>query len=325
MNVLEVQGLQTYFFTKAGVVKAVDGVDFNLAEGRVLGLVGESGSGKSVTGFSVVRLIEEPGRIVGGRILFRGQDLAQLTANEMRAIRGNRIAMIFQDPLMTLNPVLRIDTQMVEAVQSHHKVSHRAALSRSAQVLARVGITSPRERLSAYPHQFSGGMRQRVAIAIALLNEPDLIIADEPTTALDVTIQSQILSEVQALTRDLGTSLIWITHDLAVVAAMADEIAVMYAGRIVENGPTDQVLRQARHPYTQGLLGSIPGHGQRGRPLQQIPGMAPNMALLPPGCAFAPRCTRVSEACSSQAPGPTSLGDGRSVRCHHPIAVGSQP
>lgn len=325
MKVLEVQQLQTHFFTAAGVVKAVDGVDFSLEKGQVLGLVGESGSGKSVTGFSVLRLIDEPGRIVGGRILFCGQDLAELSMSDMRAIRGNRIAMIFQDPLMTLNPVLRIDTQMVEAVQAHHRVSRRAALARSAEVLGRVGITAARERLAAYPHQFSGGMRQRVAIAIALLNEPDLIIADEPTTALDVTIQSQILSEVQTLTRESGTSLIWITHDLAVVAGMADQIAVMYAGRIVETGPTDQVLAQPSHPYTLGLLGSIPGQGQRGQPLLQIPGMAPNMAQLPAGCAFAPRCASSSATCLSQSPNSTPIDEGRSVRCHHPHPIGSRP
>jgi peptide/nickel transport system ATP-binding protein len=321
MNVLEVKQLQTHFMTRQGVVKAVDGVDFALEAGRVLGLVGESGSGKSVTGFSILRLLDAPGQVVGGQVLFQGQDLAELSEREMRGIRGNRIAMIFQDPLMTLNPVLRIDTQMVEAVQAHHRVSRQAALARAAEALTKVGIPSAHERLSAYPHQFSGGMRQRVAIAIALLNEPDLIIADEPTTALDVTIQSQILSEVQALARDTGTALIWITHDLAVVSGMADDIAVMYAGRIVESGPTAEVLRAPRHPYTQGLLGSIPGHGQRGQALQQIPGMAPNMAQLPPGCAFAPRCAHADAKCREQAPAPEAGRDGRVFRCHHPREV----
>ncbi len=321
MNVLEVKQLQTHFMTRQGVVKAVDGVDFALEAGRVLGLVGESGSGKSVTGFSILRLLDAPGQVVGGQVLFQGQDLAELSEREMRGIRGNRIAMIFQDPLMTLNPVLRIDTQMVEAVQAHHRVSRQAALARAAEALTKVGIPSAHERLSAYPHQFSGGMRQRVAIAIALLNEPDLIIADEPTTALDVTIQSQILSEVQALARDTGTALIWITHDLAVVSGMADDIAVMYAGRIVESGPTAEVLRAPRHPYTQGLLGSIPGHGQRGQALQQIPGMAPNMAQLPPGCAFAPRCAHADAKCREQAPAPEADRDGRVFRCHHPREV----
>jgi peptide/nickel transport system ATP-binding protein len=325
MKVLEVSQLQTHFFTRQGVVKAVDGVDFSLDQGQVLGLVGESGSGKSVTGFSILRLIDAPGKVVGGRILFHGQDLAELPESAMRSIRGNRIAMIFQDPLMTLNPVLRIDTQMVEAVQSHHRVSRKAALARAAEALTRVGIPSARERLTAYPHQFSGGMRQRVAIAIALLNEPDLIIADEPTTALDVTIQSQILSEVQVLTRDTGTALIWITHDLAVVSGMADEVAVMYAGRIVESGPTADVLKHPKHPYTHGLLGSIPGHGQRGQRLQQIPGMAPNMAHLPAGCAFAPRCAQASDLCRSQSPKLQIIDVQRVLRCHHPVHAQELP
>ncbi len=325
MNVLEVSGLQTHFMTRHGVVKAVDGVDFRLAEGEVLGLVGESGSGKSVTGFSILRLVDPPGRVVGGRILFRGQDLAALSPAEMRAIRGDRIAMVFQDPLMTLNPVLRIDTQMVEAVQSHHRVSRRAARLRAAEVLQRVGIPSARERLTAYPHQFSGGMRQRVALAIALINEPDLIVADEPTTALDVTIQSQILSEVQALSRDSGTALLWITHDLAVVAGLADRVAVMYAGRIVETGPTQEVLATPAHPYTEGLLGSIPGQGRRGATLAQIPGMAPDMSRLPPGCVFAPRCPRASPACAQAAPPPQRLAEGRTVRCLHPALPEAAP
>lgn len=319
MSVLEVRNLQTHFFTDAGVVKAVDGVDFTLNEGEVLGLVGESGSGKSVTGFSILRLVDPPGRVVGGHILFRGQDLAQLPESEMRRLRGNRIAMIFQDPMMTLNPVLRIDTQMIEAVRAHDKVSAKAARDRAIAALGKVGIPSPAERLDAYPHQFSGGMRQRVAIAIALLNGPDLIVADEPTTALDVTIQSQILAEIQDLARDTGTALIWITHDLAVVAGLADRVAVMYAGRIVETGQTDAVLTAPGHPYSAGLLGSIPGHGQRGQRLTQIPGMAPNMAKLPQGCAFAPRCFNASDLCRSTAPGIEEIDAGRALRCHHPL------
>ncbi|TVP70240.1 MAG: ABC transporter ATP-binding protein [Rhodobacteraceae bacterium] len=319
MSILDVRDLQTHFFTDAGVVKAVDGVSFSLSAGEVLGLVGESGSGKSVTGFSILRLVDAPGRVVGGQINFKGQDLAKLSDREMRALRGNRIAMIFQDPMMTLNPVLRIETQMVEAVRAHDRVSHKAARDRAISALAKVGIPSPTERLAAYPHQFSGGMRQRVAIAIALLNGPDLIVADEPTTALDVTIQSQILAEVQQLARETGTALIWITHDLAVVAGLADNISVMYAGRIVESGPTDAVLTAPAHPYTQGLLGSIPGHGRRGERLTQIPGMAPNMARLPDGCAFAPRCARVSDTCRSSAPEITTFDGRRSLRCFHPL------
>jgi peptide/nickel transport system ATP-binding protein len=285
----------------------------------VLGLVGESGSGKSVTGFSILRLVDPPGRVTGGHILFRGQDLAALPDREMRRLRGSRIAMIFQDPMMTLNPVLRIDTQMIEAVQAHERVSGRAARARAIQALGRVGIPSPAERLTAYPHQFSGGMRQRVAIAIALLNGPDLIIADEPTTALDVTIQSQILAEVQELARDTGTALIWITHDLAVVAGLADRIAVMYAGRIVETGAASAILTAPAHPYTAGLLGSIPGHGRRGERLTQIPGMAPNMAHLPEGCAFAPRCPRAAEPCRAAAPGVEEIGPGHALRCFRPL------
>jgi peptide/nickel transport system ATP-binding protein len=322
MSVLEIRDLQTHFFTEDHVVKAVDGVSLSVDAGEVLGLVGESGSGKSVTGFSILRLVDPPGRVVGGEILFKGQDLAQLSNREMRALRGNRIAMIFQDPMMTLNPVLRIETQMIEAVRAHERISHAAARDRAITTLAKVGIPSPAERLSAYPHQFSGGMRQRVAIAIALLNGPDLIVADEPTTALDVTIQSQILAEVQELARDTGTALIWITHDLAVVAGLADKISVMYAGKIVESGPTDDVLARPHHPYTAGLLGSIPGHGRRGERLTQIPGMAPNMARLPDGCAFAPRCSHASDLCRMSAPDLTQTSAAQSYRCHHPIAAG---
>ena len=324
MNVLDVKNLQVHFFTEGGVVKAVDGVDFALGEGEVLGLVGESGSGKTVTGFSILRLVDPPGRLVGGQILFKGQDLAQLSDREMRSLRGNRIAMVFQDPMMTLNPVLRIDTQMIEAVRAHERVSANAARARAIEALSKVGIPSPEERLNAYPHQFSGGMRQRVAIAIALLNGPDLIVADEPTTALDVTIQSQILAEVQELARDTGTSLIWITHDLAVVAGLADHVAVMYAGRIVETGPTDTVLNTPLHPYTEGLLGSIPGHGKRGAPLVQIPGMAPSMTNLPAGCAFAPRCSYAAGACLDTRPEITIPDLARSLRCHHPLASGAR-
>ncbi|MFN6999139.1 MAG: ABC transporter ATP-binding protein, partial [Elioraea tepidiphila] len=252
---LEVRGLRTHFFTRAGVVKAVDDVSFSVGRGRVLGLVGESGSGKSVTGFSIIGLVDAPGRIVAGEILFQGRDLTRLSEEEMRQLRGNRIAMIFQDPMMTLNPVLRIDTQMIETVQAHAKVSREEARSRARDALGMVGIPSPEERLASYPHQFSGGMRQRVAIAIALLHRPDLIIADEPTTALDVTIQGQILAEVQKLAAETGTSLIWITHDLSVVAGLADEIAVMYAGKVVEHGEVSAVLDSPLHPYTAGLIG----------------------------------------------------------------------
>lgn len=317
--VLEVRGLKTHFFTEAGVVKAVDGVDFSLQPGEVLGLVGESGSGKSITGFSILGLIDPPGRIVEGEILFRGENIVGWSEYQMQGLRGSKIAMIFQDPMMTLNPVLRIDTQMIETVLAHEKVGERAARDRCVRALARVGIPSPEERLKSYPHQFSGGMRQRVAIAIALLHEPDLIVADEPTTALDVTIQSQILSEMQELAAESGTALIWITHDLAVVAGLADRLAVMYAGRIVEVGRTSEVLAAPSHPYTKGLIGSIPSHSHRGEPLTQIRGMAPSLGNLPSGCAFAPRCDYATDHCSA-APPEITARQGRALRCYHPLA-----
>ena len=315
---LVVENLHTHFFSRAGVVKAVDGVSFSVAKGEILGLVGESGSGKSVTGFSIMGLIDQPGRIVQGRIVHGGQDLTTLDGEGLRRIRGNRIAMIFQDPMMTLNPVLRVDTQMVEAVLAHQQVDRATALEMSREALEQVGIPAPERRLKAYPHELSGGMRQRVAIAIAFLNKPDLIIADEPTTALDVTIQAQILFEAQKLCRETGTALIWITHDLAVVAALADRIAVMYAGRIVETGTTDDVIDRPLHPYTEGLLGSVPSHNQRGRRLTQIPGMTPSLLNLPAGCAFRTRCSYADDACLAE-PEITSPAEGRQVRCFHPL------
>ncbi len=317
---LRVEGLRTWFYTKAGVVKAVDDVSFDVARGEVLGLVGESGSGKSMTGYSIVGLIDPPGRVVEGRILLKGKDLRGLSAEAMRQLRGNRIAMVFQDPMMTLNPVLRIDTQMTETVLAHERVSRGAALERAREALARVGIPSPDERLRAYPHQFSGGMRQRVAIAIALLNRPDLIIADEPTTALDVTIQGQILFQMQSLVRESGAALIWITHDLSVVAGLADRVCVMYAGRVVESGPVAEVLDAPRHPYTVGLLESVPSRNRRGERLRQIPGMTPSALALPPGCAFAERCGRAGGQCGTP-PEMTVLSPRRAVRCHYPVQV----
>ena len=315
---LRVENLRTHFFTRQGVVKAVEDVSFSVAPGKILGLVGESGSGKSMTGFSIMGLVDPPGRVVAGHILLGGTDLRTLAPEAMRRVRGKRIAMIFQDPMMTLNPVLRVDTQMIEAIRAHADVSHRAALERARDALARVGIASPGERLSAYPHQFSGGMRQRVAIAIALLNKPDLIIADEPTTALDVTIQGQILFEMQKLARESGTALIWITHDLSVIAGLADEVCVMYAGRIVEHGSVDQVLDAPLHPYTHGLIDSVPSRGRRGEPLRQIPGMTPPLLALAPGCAFRERCTRADSACREN-PALSSPVAGRQVRCFHPL------
>jgi peptide/nickel transport system ATP-binding protein len=326
-TLLEVEGLRTHFFTKAGVVRAVDGVSFTVDRGEVLGLVGESGSGKSMTGYSIMGLVDPPGRIVAGHLRLAGRDLRALSEEALRQLRGNRVAMIFQDPMMTLNPVLRIDAQMVEAVLAHRKVGRAAARELARAALAKVGIPSPDERLAAYPHQFSGGMRQRVAIAIALLNDPDLVIADEPTTALDVTIQGQILFEMQKLVRESGAALIWITHDLSVIAGLADRVCVMYAGRVVEQGSVADVLSRPRHPYTRGLLDSVPAMSPRGARLAQIPGMAPSPLALPAGCAFRDRCGRATEAClempEMRPAGETA--DGRTVRCHHPLPAGRAP
>ncbi len=314
---LEVRDLATEFATREGTVRAVDGVSFTLERGQILGLVGESGSGKSVTGFSILGLIDPPGRVARGSVRFAGQELVGRPERELRTLRGRRIAMIFQDPMMTLNPVLSVETQMVETVLAHERVTRAAARARAAEALERVGIASPEERLRQYPHQFSGGMRQRVAIAIALLHRPELIIADEPTTALDVTVQGQILAQMQALVRETGSALMWITHDLAVVAGLAQRVAVMYAGRIVEQGPVDAVLDAPWHPYTRGLLDSVPANNARGVPLRQIAGMTPLPGRLPAGCAFRPRCPRADERCGT--PPPEVARPGRSALCHHPL------
>lgn len=316
--VLELKHLRTSFKSDDGTFyPAVNDVSLRLERGRILGLVGESGSGKSVTGFSVMGLIDPPGRVENGEIFFMGEDLRFFTPRQMRALQGNRLAMIFQDPMMTLNPVLRIDVQMIEAIRAHERISKKAARERAISTLALMGIPSPDERIKQYPHQMSGGMRQRVAIAIAMLHQPDLIIADEPTTALDVTIQAQILSEVQKRVREQGTSLIWITHDLSVVAGLADEIAVMYAGRIVEQGPVDTVLDHPAHPYTEGLIASLPANNQRGERLYQIPGMTPSIKNIPEGCAFKLRCPFAQALCDTDPP-MLKWRNGVQVRCHFP-------
>ncbi len=315
---LKVENLHTHFFTQKGVVKAVDGVSFEVARGEVLGLVGESGSGKTITGFSILDLVDPPGRVTAGRILFQGRDIVGLPSQEMRSLRGRRIAMIFQDPMMTLNPVLSIETQMVETILAHEKVSRKEARARSRDALGMVGIPSPDERLASYPHQFSGGMRQRAAIAIALLHRPELIIADEPTTALDVTIQSQILAQMQGLTKQLGMALLWISHDLGVVAGLAHRVAVMYAGRIVEIGPTDDVLDHPTHPYTIGLLQSVPANVPRGAPLLAIPGMAPPPLQRPSGCPFRERCAFATAICETEPP--LDAAGAVAWRCFHPQA-----
>jgi peptide/nickel transport system ATP-binding protein len=301
----------------------VNDVSFSIAKGEILGLVGESGSGKSMTAYSIMGLLDPPARVTAGEILLTDRDrstwdLARLDARTLRSLRGNRIAMVFQDPSTALNPVLRVDTQMIEALQAHASISKSAARERASAMLGRMGIAEPGARLQAYPHQLSGGMRQRVAIAIALLNRPDVIIADEPTTALDVSIQGQILAEIQALCREAGTALLWITHDLSVVAGLADRICVMYAGRIIESGSVEEVLIDPRHPYTAGLIASSPAHSSTVAP-QPIPGAPPSLATLPPGCAFAPRCTRATSACLSPQSN-TSSPTGREWRCIHPLS-----
>jgi len=315
--VLAVEHLRTEFATAAGVVRAVDDVSFTVARGQIMGLVGESGSGKSMTGYSIMALVDPPGRVMAGSIRLNGRELAGLSAQEMRKLRGERIAMIFQDPMMTLNPVLRIDTQMMEAVLAHHPVGKKRAREMARDGLARVGISAPDERLLAYPHQFSGGMRQRVAIAIALLNKPDLIICDEPTTALDVTTQNQILYEMQTLCRESGSALVWITHDLAVVAGLADTVAVMYAGQLVEQGTVREVLETPRHPYTRALIASAPSRNPRGQPLAQINGMAPSPLTAPSGCRFRDRCPRATEICAT--PPPLYEDGSHGWRCFHPV------
>ena len=314
---LAVEGLTTQFATRAGVVTPVDGVSFSVMPGQIMGLVGESGSGKSLTGYSIMGLIDPPGRIVKGSIRLGGQELFGRSQEQMRAIRGNRIAMIFQDPMATLNPVLRVDAQMIEAVLAHRRIGQAAARQLAAETLMQVGMPSPEDRLRAYPHQLSGGMRQRVAIAIALLNKPDLIICDEPTTALDVTIQGQILYEMQKLCRETGAALIWITHDLSVIAGLADTVSVMYAGRIVESGTAEQVLEHPRHPYSHALIASAPSRNVRGQPLRQIPGMTPSLLHLPSGCAFRERCERASDVCKTVPP--LEASSGRTLRCFHPV------
>ncbi|MBR9862546.1 MAG: ABC transporter ATP-binding protein [Rhodobacteraceae bacterium] len=315
--VLSVKDLKTHFFTRAGVVKAVDGVSFDLAEGEIMGLVGESGSGKTVTGFSLLGLVDAPGRIVSGSVRLKGTELTALTDSELRSRRGHDISMIFQDPIATLNPMLTIGQQMRMAIDAHERLSARAAESRAAELLTQVGIPSAKERLRAYPHEFSGGMRQRVAIAIALLHRPAVIVADEPTTALDVSIQAQILFQMRDLARETGTAMVWISHDLAVVSSLASKLAVMYAGRIVEQGPTATLLRDPRHPYTAGLIASLPAMAAPGTPLTQIPGTTPSLLSLPAGCPFAPRCDRATDLCKAD-PDMTHQ-DNRGWRCFHPV------
>ena len=314
-TLLNVTDLKTYFRTMDGVVKAVDGVDFSLKPGQTLGIVGESGCGKSVTSLSVMRLIDPPGWIAGGQMLFRGTDLARLSEKEMRRIRGDEISMIFQEPMTSLNPVFTVGNQVMEAIIEHRKVSKREALAQTVELFRMVGIPSPERRVKDYPHNMSGGMRQRVMIAMALALQPDLLIADEPTTALDVTIQAQILELIKDLRVKVNTAVMLITHDIGVVAEMADNVVVMYTGKVVEHGTVMQVLKTPKHPYTVGLLNSIPSLGQKGTRLNVIPGTVPSPLNLPRGCPFAPRCPHVMAICREELPPLKPLDDGSAARC----------
>ena len=321
MALLEVNDLVTEFHTEDGVARALDNVSFTLERGKVLGIVGESGSGKSVTAFSLMNLIDPPGRVASGEILFDGEELRGASVQRWSELRGTRMAMVFQDPMMSLNPVMKIGSQLAETVSIHTKATRAEVDERVFQALKRVGIPAPRERMKSYPHELSGGMRQRVAIANAIINNPDLIIADEPTTALDVTIQAQILYEMQNLARESGTALIWITHDISVVKDLADDLCVMYAGRIVEHGTVADVLDHPQHPYTRGLIDSLPSANERGARLRQIQGMTPSLLKMPAGCAFAPRCPHADAACEQQRPEvsrPRHDAPWHEVRCFHP-------
>jgi oligopeptide transport system ATP-binding protein len=321
---LEVRGLKTHFHTAEGVVHAVNDISYTLAEGETLGIVGESGSGKSVSVLSIMQLIPEPpGEIAGGEALFQGRDLLTMKPEEIRDIRGNRISMIFQDPMTSLNPVLTIGEQVGEALQQHLGMGPREARRRTVELLELVGIPMPEQRVDQYPHQFSGGMRQRVMIAMGLSCDPELLIADEPTTALDVTIQAQIVELVKHLQDDIGMSVIWITHDLGVIAGLADRVIVMYTGRIVEMGPVDDLYEDPRHPYTVGLLGSLPRlDAQTHEQLASIRGMPPDLTALPEGCSFAPRCRYVTERCRLENPPLTQIGPHRWAACWVDVTEG---
>jgi len=322
---LEVNDLKTWFHTFKGVVKAVDGVSFRLKRGEILGIVGESGGGKSITGFSILKLIDPPGQFDGGQILFEGEDLLKKSEQEMQKIRGNKISMIFQDPMTSLNPLYTIGQQIEETLRMHQsELSREARRAKAVELLRIVGIPSPELRIDSYPHQFSGGMRQRVIIAISLATSPALIIADEPTTALDVTVQAQIIKRLTELVREHNASLILITHDLALVSEVADEILVMYCGKVVESGTVADIVTRPAHPYTIGLLQSIPDMAGERKRLEQIPGMVPSPFALPPGCKFAPRCSRYQDICDQQEPTSVPVNNRHSVCCHFYVE-GGQP
>ncbi|WP_299967249.1 ABC transporter ATP-binding protein [uncultured Roseobacter sp.] len=322
---LEVRDLRTYFHTFSGTVRAVNGVSFEIGQGEVMGLVGESGGGKSVVGFSILGLIDSPGRIEGGEILLEGRDLVTAGEDHLRDVRGREISMVFQDPMTSLNPLHTVGRQMDEVLRLHSDLRadtrHRACV----EMLESVGISRAAERLKAYPHQFSGGMRQRVVIAIAMLANPKLIIADEPTTALDVTIQSQILKLMRAQIADKGASMILITHDLAVVSEMADHITVLYCGNVVERGRTRDLIENPAHPYTRGLIDSIPDTSERLDRLNQIPGSVPDIRTLPAGCNFRDRCPRAQALCATEEPVLAPQHNGLMAACHFPLQPGERP
>ena len=314
MNLLSVNNLHTSFFTSSGEVKAVNGVSFNLDEGKVLGIVGESGSGKSVTAYSILQILTNPGRIVNGSIKFRGQELVNSSKDVMQGIRGNKISIIFQDPMTSLNPVFTIGSQLMEAIMLHTKRNKEQAKARAIEMLKLVGMNEPDKRIDQYPHEFSGGMRQRVMIAMALACEPDILIADEPTTALDVTIQAQILDLMKELQKKLGMAIILITHDLGVVADMCDEIIVMYAGGVAERGTSDDIFYNPKHEYTKGLLKSIPNSQLKER-LHPIGGNPVDLLNMPDGCPFSPRCDNAMKICLQKNPGEIKIKDNHTSSC----------
>ncbi len=313
---LEVRDLDVSFRTENGSVHAVDGLSLSLALGEVVGIVGESGSGKTVSMMAVMRLIRDPNAVITGKVLHRGRDLLTLPQREMRAVRGGEIAMIFQDPMTALTPVYTVGWQIAEQLRAHEKLTRKQARRRTIELLAEVGISNPERRIDEYPHQFSGGMRQRVMIAMALSCNPSLLIADEPTTALDVTIQAQILELMKRLQRDYGSSILLITHDMGVVSEIAERVVVMYAGSVVEEGPKGAIFRDPQHPYTWGLLGSIPRVGRRVARLAAIPGLPPSLLDPPQGCRFAPRCVHRFERCSARPELRERVAPGRADACH---------
>ena len=326
MALLEVEDLKTHFFGRRGVTKAVDGISFSLERGEILGIVGESGSGKSVASLSIMRLVDYPGRIVSGSVCFEGRDLLKVGRDDMRALRGRRMAMVFQEPGTSMNPVLKVGFQIAEAIRSHERVSNQTARSRTVALMELVGIPDAKRRIDQYPHQFSGGMLQRLMIAMALALSPSLIIADEPVTALDVTIQAQILDLLRDLRNKTDAAVLLITHDMGVVAETCDRVIVMYLGKIVEEAPVTELFDHPKHPYTQGLLGSIPKIDEKQEWLEAIPGTIPNPLEVPDGCRFSNRCPHVMDLCRHVSPELLTVGPGHRVACHlyDPSAIGGE-